>query len=118
MYFGDEKQITSASCARIPLEETGQAGHMTCHFLTYMIMATVFWFLILLNVFCLSEHTGLVGSPCDEDSQCNAGLFCLVHVFEGGKCQELRKDGESCTKGILSRDSPKCAEGLQCMKTG
>lgn len=83
-----------------------------------MIMVNMFGILILLNVFWFSDRTGLVGSPCDEDSQCNAGLFCLVHVFEGGKCQELRKDGESCTKGILSRDSPKCAEGLQCMKTG
>ena len=98
------------------------ASHIMCHFSSYMymymIMVYVFWFLILLNGFCFSERTGLAGSPCDEDSHCNAGLFCLVHVFEGGKCQELRKDGESCTKGILSRDPLKCAEGLQCMKTG
>ena len=65
---------------------------------------------------CFIERTGLANSPCDDDSQCNAGLFCSHHAFEGGKCKELRKDGESCTKGIFEREHPKCDKGLECMR--
>ena len=93
-------------------------GHPLCDKLKERLRRRVATSPLTCFIFCFSERTGLADSPCDDDSQCNSGLFCSVHVFEGGKCQELRKDGESCTKGILSRDPPKCAEGLNCMRTG
>lgn len=64
------------------------------------------------------EHTGLANSPCDYDSQCKSGLFCSVRVFEGGKCEDVRTEGQSCSRGIFSRNPPRCAEGLECRRTG
>ena len=63
------------------------------------------------------ERTGLAKSPCDDDSQCNAGLFCSYNVFDGGKCEKLRKEGESCTMGMFDRHRPRCGEGLSCKQT-
>lgn len=72
---------------------------------------------IICFIIIFLERTGLAKSPCDDDSQCNAGLFCSYNVFDGGKCEKLRKEGESCTMGIFDRRRPRCMEGLSCKRT-
>ena len=73
--------------------------------------------IIICFIITFLERTGIAKSPCDDDSQCNAGLFCSYNVFDGGKCEKLRKEGESCTMGMFDRRRPRCVEGLSCKRT-
>lgn len=68
---------------------------------------------------CVTEpaRTGLAKSPCNDDRECKAGLYCSYNDFDGGRCVQLRKDGERCNKGMFSRRRPKCAPGLECKAT-
>ena len=67
-------------------------------------------------LFCLAQ-TGLARSPCNHDRECKAGLYCSYNDFDGGRCVQLRKEGERCNKGMFSRRPPKCAKGLECKAT-